>query len=369
MDDFDVTRDIDSATPPPDTASSLINIDHLQFLLMRLPSLDVCEVLWDAFLDSVYPIYPLIDLEFFWMWHAEFWEAYGNCRDFNAFRPLILKNPSMICLLLAVLCSGATAATKDVWADPPLLTEDRHSVIFSLATGTRMALNACAFEDIPTFYTVTSSLLLDLALGSPVESSGRKSYIKTTTVAARRVGINSAWTSDPATQQLCRRLWDHIRWLDAQCCIAIGIASEEPFREELFGDKPRQPPAISDSNGEIAALLSYARAEVACFEHHIISHVRGIFLDDPRTRAYNGLQLEDLNRILHGIKAQMGQLPEWDDLDLVKVDVEWAKSVIDMLSLEAVVVDLVPGVHKSLHTKNQDNWTLYVPLNPLHINI
>ncbi len=336
-------------------------MDNLHYVLMRLPRFAVCEALWDAFFDSVYPIYPLIDLARLQTWGTKFWERYDSAKDFNTMRSLISKDPGMICVFLAVMCSGAVTVAQGAWAYPPLRTENRDSVILYFKISARMALDASSFDVHPSLCTIIASLLLDLVFGSQVESSGHRSYIKAMTAAAQRIRLhdpNNVLNPSLAIQQLCQRLWDHIRWLDAQSCIATGAASDEHFQEELIGDKHRQPPAISDSNGDIPLLLSYARAEVAVLEHRLIGNVRGTVLDGPDTRPYDGSQLERVKTVLHDIKTQMGQLPDWDDLDTVKVDVKWAKDVIDILCLEVAVLDLVPTGRQSLDSKSLKDWTM-----------
>jgi hypothetical protein len=359
MNDFDVTRNSHSSAPPPDIVLSHINLDNLQYAVMRLPSFAICNALWDTFCDSVYPIYPLIDLTSFETLKTEFWEGYNTCSNFKEVRSFASKSPGIICIFLAVLCSGAVTARQDAWADPPLATENRDSMILSLKTGARMAVNAISSTGSPTLDMAISSLLLDLVLGSQVESSDHKRYIKGMTVAARRLGLNAPnaeLTLDPAAQRLYQGLWDHIRWLDAQCCIATGTGSEQPFREELIGDKHRQRPDIPDLNGDIPLLLSYARAEVADFEHRLIGHVRGTILEDLSTSAYDGSQLVRVLTVLHDIREQIGQITDREALDLVKVDVSWAQAVIDLLSLEVTAVDLVPTARRSLDDNNQDDW-------------
>lgn len=361
MNDFAVTRNSHSAAPPPDTVPSRINLDNLQYAVMRLPSFAICSALWDTFCDSVYPIYPLIDLTSFRTLETQFWEGYNTSSNFREVRSFASKSSGIICIFLAVLCSGAMAARQDAWAHPPLATENRDSMILSLKTGARMAVNAISSTDSPTLDMAISSLLLDLVLGSQVESSDHKRYIKGMTVVARRLGLNAPnaeWSLDPAAQRLYQGLWDHIRWLDAQCCIATGTASEQPFREELIGDKHRQHPHISDLNGDIPLLLSYARAEVAGFEHRLIGHVRGTILDDLSTRAYDGSQLTRVLTVLHDIREKMGQITDREVLDLVKVDVSWAQAVIELLALEVAAVDLVPTARRSLDDNSQDDWRM-----------
>ncbi|RAH56640.1 C6 zinc finger domain protein [Aspergillus piperis CBS 112811] len=284
---FDCNRDASPERP-------LKHISSLgMFSLLRsLPTKPVSDTFLDAFFFAVWPLFPLVhsptlraDYDRFWDW----------CRNSDRALPpeKVRDDPTFLCLLFAILYSGACAAPPASWTCASLQSLRRETTIAHLKSAYTTSMSLCQHLDHPTLNTLVSTLLTAPFLDRDVEPMRNMVSISTTIRIAQSMGLHmeGSWSSSlsPVDQEIRRRVWWYIIGLDVQSSICTGlppccapetldiVSMIADTRDEDISDmsshfSPDLVPGPAEQS--IAVILAIARSVTARVQSKIISRLQ-----------------------------------------------------------------------------------------------
>lgn len=261
-------------------------------LLRSLPTKPVSDTFLDVFFFAVWPLSPLVhsptlraDYDRFWDW----------CRNSNRALPpeKIRDDPTFLCLLFAILYSGACAAPPANWTCGGLQSLRKETTIAHLKSAYTTSMSLCQHLEHPTLNTLVSTLLTAPFLDRHVEPMRIMVSISTTIRIAQSMGLHQegSWSSSlsPVDREIRRRAWWYIIGLDVQSSICTGlppccapealdiVSMIADTRDEDISDlsghfSPDLVPGPSEQS--IAVILAIARAETARVQSKIVSRLQ-----------------------------------------------------------------------------------------------
>ncbi|PYH64562.1 Zn(II)2Cys6 transcription factor [Aspergillus vadensis CBS 113365] len=284
---FDCNRDASPERP-------LRHISSLGMfnLLRSLPTKPVSDTFLDAFFFAVWPLSPLVhsptlraDYDRFWDW----------CRNSDRALPpeKVRDDPTFLCLLFAILYTGACAAPPASWTCGGLQSLRKETTIAHLKSACRTSMSLCQHLEHPTMNTLVSTLLTATFLDRHVGPMRNMVSISTTIRIAQSLGLHreGTWSSSlsPVDREIRRRAWWYIIGLDVQSSICTGLppccAPETLDIVSMIADT--RDDDISDLSGHfspdlvpgpseqsIAVILAIARAETARVQSKIVSRLQ-----------------------------------------------------------------------------------------------
>ncbi len=277
---------------PEDALYPYIDVAGLGSSIKLLPTEQVCDLLFYSFLIGVRPIHPLIHVPKFRTEYDNFWHW---CRNSDTSMPSqqLLKDPTFLCLLFAILYCGAVAGTSSMWSAAALQEFQKDSLTEQLRSMLTTGLNSCQHTRHPTFNTLVASLLGHGCSSLQHEPLEDLSFISLAVRIAQSMGLHRERKLpglDSVACELRRRVWWHVVWLDVQSVIRHGAqacaGAAEPqndvrmvsaLRDE---DIPKHYEGISSSPSESAPkinstvmLLAIGRYETARFQLFLISKI------------------------------------------------------------------------------------------------
>jgi hypothetical protein len=257
-------------------------------LLRSLPTKPVSDPLFDAFFFAVWPLCPLVHSPTLQADYVEFWDWCRNCG--NALpSEKICDDPTFICLLFAVLYCGASAAPAASWTCANLQGLRKQTTVNQLKSAYTTSLSLCQHLEHPTLNTLISTLLTGPFLDRPHEPMRNLVSVSTTMRVAQSMGLHreGTWSAlSPVDQEIRRRAWWHIVWLDVQSSISTGlppccgsetleaVSMVAPIRDEDISDLPacRSPRADSMiSEQSVAIVFAVERFQVARLQSKIVA--------------------------------------------------------------------------------------------------
>lgn len=294
----------DEPSMPPSYISSL----GLAKLLRHLPTKPVCDALLQSFLVRVYPIYPVVNLPTFKPFYHLFWDCFASNHSLS--HPELVRDPTYICLLWAILYAGSSVLSHTEWGSTPLKNLDQLQTIDGLKIACSESLVACRHTDHPTLHSLTASII---AYHFDMDKGLSKSlFISTTLRLAQSMGLHR----DPIYPELStssaehrRRVWWHLVWLDVQTSIAAGLptccSGDMIYQFQMISDL-RDPPSdtqpataseITSSEHSapgisVIMLCAIGRFHTAKLQHRLINLLHN--LGDPR--------VEDIARLVDSTK-------------------------------------------------------------------
>ncbi|KAJ5605719.1 hypothetical protein N7510_008500 [Penicillium lagena] len=277
---FDEDSDASTDIPPPHISSLF-----LVRALGSLPTKPVSDALTDAFLVGIYPILPLVRLPTFKPEYDRFWQWCWNAGSKMPPAKLV-QDPTFICLLFAILFTGASVAPESVWGLPAFNGLEKQTNVSRLKTAVYDSLAACQHSKYPTLNTLVSSLLvnqLDKPEGRNIEDAV---FVSTIIRLAQSMGlhreINFAELDEPSREHR-RRLWLYIVWLDVQVSISSGLPpcyGSEALDAVRMVVETRDEDLISasqDPSQDPSVIMLYAigRYETAGFQNRLLNKLEG----------------------------------------------------------------------------------------------
>ena len=283
---------------PADMPPSHISSSSLAKVLHALPTKPVSNALFQAFLVSVYPIHPLVDIPAFQSEYDAFWEwaAIGSLLP----PAKLIEDPTFTCLLFAILYSGASVTPTSTWQDSssPLATIECGTTIVELNEACSGSLNACQHTAHPTINTLVASLLAHQfsSQETPLE---RTIFISTTIRLGQSMGLHrlSEVPGAGSSRNYRNRIWSHIMWLDVQSSIASGLPT--CYHSITTPTKDR-------SMGNLVSLYAHGRYETARQQTMLLSKVQ----PDPTLESDDGYRINSLSIqvFLHNLREHISLL-------------------------------------------------------------
>ncbi|CRG86472.1 hypothetical protein PISL3812_03478 [Talaromyces islandicus] len=263
-DDFlDENRHASLDLPPPHIA-----VTGLAILLRSLPTKPVCDALLHAFFIAVWPVMPLVHRVTLQAEYDEFWEC---CRNGDTPPAKLVDDPTFICLLFAVLLSGASAAPAAIWEPVSPKRLEKEATLNDLKAAYETSLSMSKHIEHPTYNTLVSTLLTRPFMDEPRDPMRNLVSVSTTVRIAQAMGFHSELACsdlDTVVREMRRRAWWHIVWLDVQSSISTGL----PL---CCGNDMQDTPAEMVGSGEsVAMIYAIGRFETACLEATIITRLQ-----------------------------------------------------------------------------------------------
>ncbi|KAN0066993.1 hypothetical protein V8E54_014917 [Elaphomyces granulatus] len=388
--------------PRLDTLQQNIASFRLANLLRSLPTKPVCDVLVFSFLVGVRPIYPLVHVPTFQTNYDELWEFYRN-GDTPSLPEKLLDDPTFICLLLAVLYSGASAAPALIWASPELQGLKKEMIVNHLKTAYSTSLSMCHHIEHPTFNTLVSSLLTHPFMEPEGGSLGSAVFVSTVVRLAESMGMHredQLSRLDAVTRELRRRVWWHIVWLDVQSSISSGLPTccgnealdavrmVAETRDENISHVPQfSSPDPSIVVQSVTMLYAVGRYETARLQYSLINNLqsaRGMTQESYAEIAGAAKKLQyKIDTLIARIPAQgipeKGLIPSRlanasllthptlyeDTASHPTVFATWVRIMLTMLKLEVAILLQKPflGHPDSKNPQEQKSWTSIAQLS------
>ncbi|CAI7639452.1 unnamed protein product [Penicillium glandicola] len=291
-------------------------------LLRSLPTKPVSDALLETFFLAVWPLVPLLHPPSLQADYDEFWDW---CRNSETALPSakLRDDPTFICLLFAVLYCGASAAPAASWAYPNLQGLQRETTVSHLKSAYTTSLSLCQHLEHPTLNTLVSTLLTGSFLDRPFEPMRSVVHVSTTVRIAQTMGLHREGTRSILSfvdQEIRRRVWWHIVWLDVQSSISTGLTpccgndALESVRmvdthHEEHSDIPAglSPRTDSVTNGQsVAILYAIGRFETARLQVRIVAHLQSA--QGPTQDGFGKL-VRDAKELLRKIDSLIARIP------------------------------------------------------------
>jgi Fungal specific transcription factor domain len=245
-----------------------------------------------SFWVGVHPLHPLVHAPTFRAAYDGFWQ-WCQTNDGQVPNQKLVEDPTFLCLMFAVLYSGAVAASSSFWASSALQDFNRETTVGQLSAMLSSSLLLCQHAKHPTFHTLVASLLgfgCSTQVAEPLEEL---TFLSTTVRIAQSMGLHREATLsklDVATAELHRRVWWHIVWLDVRlsiehgsqtCCGTAGANFDtkivvDSCDETVTRSSPDLNPSLPPPTPSVRSTLiplAIGRFETARFENMLITHL------------------------------------------------------------------------------------------------
>lgn len=291
-------------------------------LLRSLPTKPVSDTLLETFFLAVWPLAPLLHPPSLQADYDEFWEW---CRNSETALPSdkLRDDPTLICLLFAVLYCGASAAPVASWANTNLQGLQKETTVSHLKSAYTTSLSLCHHLEHPTLNTLVSTLLTGPFLDRPFEPMRSLVNVSTTVRIAQTMGLHreATWSALSAVdREIRRRVWWHIVWLDVQSSISTGltpccgnealeaVSMVDTLHEEASNIPSGLSPGIDFvTNGQsVAILYAIGRFQTAHLQARIVAHLQSV---RGRTQDGFGELVTDAKELLQKIDSLIARVP------------------------------------------------------------
>lgn len=271
-----------SLNAPP----SHIHMKSLTISLRFLPPKTVADALLQSFILRILPIYPLVHLPSLQAEYDVFWHWYGEGSTPHL-PDHFQRDPTFVCLLFAILYTGAAAVPSELGDDSGSLGHIKSPVVDQLMVGFAATQSSCQHETHPTLNTLTAALLAWPWVHSSSDAAKDAEFVGSAVRVARGMGMHCAVRGEGIGEikiALRRRVWRHVVWLDMENTVLHGCA---PFcaadcasrefgkdEEEMDGDVSLWSPFLPGEKQSAGILLAIARYKVARFHHDLNGNLR-----------------------------------------------------------------------------------------------
>ncbi|KAL2832614.1 hypothetical protein BDW59DRAFT_139481 [Aspergillus cavernicola] len=351
--------------PAQDMFPPHIDFTILASVLKSMPIKPICDAFVESFVASVYAIYPLLDLPGFHAWYVDFWKWCNETDSIGGAIPaLLLKDMTSICVLFAVLFTGASAAHKSTWKLPNLQfkSESRDTILNDLKASYLNLLAACEHLEHPTLNTITSSLLADTFMGRELDLLTNGLYVSSICRLAQNIGLhrgdrNTDMGHNESARHLHSRIWWHIIWLDVQSSIASGLPttcrSKLPNAVDILNEIPQENATILEQSPLFSIFL--ARSEAAGLAHRFLDHIHSTSV--MAEEKYHDSVL-DAKNLHHRIQTLL------DTQESAISPTPWVRMVLKMVQLEVPILLHIPflRVPSSMDSQDEKWWSRLVRL-------
>lgn len=373
-------------------------------LLRSLPTKPVSDALLETFLLAVWPLVPLLHPPSLQTDYDEFWDW---CRNSESALPSakLRDDPTLICLLFAVLYCGASAAPAVTWTHPNLQGLQKETTVSHLKSAYTTSLSLCQHLEHPTLNTLVSTLLTTPFLDRPFEPMCSLVHISTTVRIAQTMGLHreGTWSALSLTdKEIRRRVWWHIVWLDVQssistgltpCCgnEALGAVSMVDTHHDESSDIPAGCSPDTDSvtnEPSVAMLYAIGRFQTARLQARIVAHLQSA--QGPIQDGFGELA-SDANQLLRKIDSFIARIPTQgipekgyipsrlanacptthpslykDDGSQPTVLAAWTRIMLTLMKSETSILLQKPflGPPDSTNAQSRKSWTRYELFRP-----
>ncbi|KAJ5186746.1 hypothetical protein N7449_011510 [Penicillium cf. viridicatum] len=386
----------------PDIPLPHISSTGMFNLLRSLPTKPVSDALLETFFLAVWPLVPLLHPPSLQADYDEFWDW---CRNSESALPSakLRDDPTLICLLFAVLYCGASAAPAASWTHPNLQDLQKETTVSHLESAYTTSLSLCQHLEHPTLNTLVSTLLTTPFLDRPFQPMCSLVHISTTVRIAQTMGLHreGTWSALSSTdKEIRRRVWWHIVWLDVQSSISTGLTpccgndaleavSMVETHHEESSDIPagHSPRTASVTNGpSVAILYAIGRFQTARLQVRIVAHLQSA--QGPTQDGFGELATDakELQRKIDSLIARVptqgipekGYIPSRlanaspsthpslykDDASQPTVFAAWARIMLTLMKSEISILLQKPFLAPpdSTNAQSRKSWTSMVQL-------
>lgn len=285
-----------------------------------IPTKSISEALFSSFMIGVRPLHCLIHESSL---RAAF-DAIFTMADNHLPVAILMTNPTWVCLVYSMLYCGALVAQPSAWASPPLKELHRETVIEHLSLLLFKSLEHAQYTKVPTLNTISALLLARSCAKKPTEAPLEDVFFVNMVVRmAQTMGLHredAISKMDPVSQELSRRIWWHIRWLDVQVSVVGGTESNCGCTEQGHDTKPIEinrtmTTGLEVGNtaeksrwveGAISKIFSAGRFEAARFQWAILKVARDLDGMESNRIVY---LTDALNKFHIKLDTLIGQMP------------------------------------------------------------
>ncbi|KAI9665993.1 MAG: hypothetical protein M1821_003928 [Bathelium mastoideum] len=204
------------------------SLHSLGQIIETVPSKEICDSLWAAFIATIYPLIPILHLPTFYQQYDDFWACLASYQTKGPPEGLLAECPTFLVLLLSILFCGSlhcylTQSEPDGQAKSS--TEEQKQQSQSLYRATIQALTLLSFPRDPTIYSLAAFVILHVPLIRE-ESERSSTFISTAFRVGQALGLHRDPKHFNATDieaEIRRRLWWHILHKDTLSSSATGL--------------------------------------------------------------------------------------------------------------------------------------------------
>lgn len=211
---------VTTGIPNPSTGTSQDRISWgptgLAKLLQPFPPKPVCDRLFQAFMNYVHPLIPLMHIPSFESAYDEFWSWRLTRPAQDISQSILHRNPSFLPLLISVLSAGSITI-HEPWSD---------RVGQKLRGLIPEALRVIGFPHYPSVYSLMAYILANSTMIREEDAFSSCSFVAVALRIAQSMGFHRDGTEfelDPISTEERRRVWWHLMHLDTMTSIAQGL--------------------------------------------------------------------------------------------------------------------------------------------------
>lgn len=375
-------------------------------LLRSLPTKPASDAFLETFFLAVWPLVPLLHPPSLQADYDEFWDW---CRNSESALPSakLRDDPTLICLIFAILYCGASAAPAASWTHPNLQDLQKETTVSHLKSAYTTSLSLCQHLEHPTLNTLVASLLATPFLDRPFEPMCSLVHISTTLRIAQTMGLHreGTWSALSSTdKEIRRRVWWHIVWLDVQSTMSTGltpccgnealeaVSMVDTHREES-SDIPagRSPSTDPVTNGpSVAILYAIGRFQTARLQARVVAHLQSA--QGPTHDGFAEL-VTDAKELIRKIDSLIARVPTQgipergyipsrlanaspsthpslykDDTSQPTVFAAWTRIMLTLMKSETSILLQKPflGPPDNTNAQSRKSWTRYELFGPIY---
>lgn len=195
--------------------SSYDSLRSLTLLVDRLPPRETCDQLWEAFINTVYPLIPFLHLPTFYAEYDDFWCSIDELRRTGTPTGILADCPTFLALLFSILFCGCFHSS--------FLPSQSGRVDFSLDEGasqmskdlyrsTMQTLTMLGFPHDPTLYSLSAFLIWHVPLIRE-EAERSTAFVSTAFRVGQALGLHrdpKHFQASDVEAEMRRRVWWHI---------------------------------------------------------------------------------------------------------------------------------------------------------------
>lgn len=201
--------------------SSYDTLRYLGRLVEKLPPKEICDQLWEAFINTVYPLIPILHLPTFYEQYDDLWRSLDELRRSGTPTGILADCPTFLALLFSALfCGCFHSCFLPLHSGQPQLSLDDSEKQLSrdLYQATMQALTVLGFPSDPTIYTLSAFLIWHVPLIRE-ETERSTAFVCTAFRVGQALGLHrdpKHFQASEVEAEIRRRVWWHILHKDTR---------------------------------------------------------------------------------------------------------------------------------------------------------
>jgi hypothetical protein len=195
-------------------------------LIDMLPAKEICDQLWEAFMNTVYPLIPVLHLPTFYSQYDGFWFSVEEFRQQGALGGFLASCPTFLALLFSTLFCGSfhrCFIPSRYGGSPFTQNESERQQSKDMYRATMYALTSLGFPRDATLYSLAAFVIWHVPLIRE-ETEHSTAFVSTAFRVGQALGLHrdpKHFKAADIEAEMRRRLWWHILHKDTRIYIPL----------------------------------------------------------------------------------------------------------------------------------------------------